>query len=275
MAHLPLELIDEVCGYEDAYVFRGDLQHIYAFDGSRLALPIEYMCRNPHPAAIWYVLHHLDRVTDTAWLCSSIDDELVSKALCKENIEQLASNSCELATDYCLANMGATAPGGLSKNTNPKAISYLLQHLNQAMSEFYAINDERIATLIIDGALRIHTIFGNTNERVIKYWTHFDIDLLEFMECSENPSKSAVDFLVDSHPDLIWIPGALQNANEKMAKFAMLQIARYSGIIGKIENDIVADWACNHVHMVRIRDILESPFAFVKDSKRVKFIETL
>jgi hypothetical protein len=276
---LPLELIDEICEYEAAYVFRGDLGKLYSLTDPEYPPPIECICGNPHQAAIWYVKHHLDSVTNRSWLCMSPDDELVRLALCEKNIPLLAGNSSELATDYCLAHMGHQgAPSLLSENINPKAISYLLAHPGDRDDQFYAIDDERIADIIcadLHGLRRMLFAYYNPNERVVQFIIdQFDVGSVPY-SFSKNPCQRAVDFMMKRYPSEINLMFALENTNLSMASFALTKTGGNVELVRVPGTELVADAMCKNLHQIRIGAILGSPLIFMKDAKRKKYIESI
>jgi hypothetical protein len=234
--------------------------------------------------AISYVKQHLDLVAKTSWLACSPDDELVSKALCVENVDTMSANPNELATDYCLAHMPPRVPAGLSKNPNPKAVSFMLQHPHGISADFYSIDDERI----VDHILTLPQGFwalagGNPNERVVKHYiAHTD----DISGLSGNPCQLAVDYIIKEHPSLIYYPLAVCNPNETMARYVIGNgeplprqpiaqpgdIDRYGYACAGSKSTLVIEWVCKHLDRIRIGELLENPLMFVRDMEHEKFM---
>lgn len=116
-------------------------------------LDVGQLCKNPHPAAVEWMLSHEDRID---WERARYNTNEVIAEIVRDRYPGLvwAGNNSDAATEHTLNHLGRDSTGygpTLSANSNPHAIDYLLANRHLIHWNAFVVHDDpRIAKLVMN-----------------------------------------------------------------------------------------------------------------------------
>jgi len=176
-------------------------------------------CKNPHPKAVQFILHHID-CYELHWeyLSQNTNDDMVMYLLNHPRMIHwyvFSTNPNDLVVTFLLSRTQYIAWDSFSKNKNKRAISYLLDHPEYiTWRHFCKHNDDRVVQYLLQDTelleRLVYDVSCNTHNDIVRYLV--DHRLVGQSSFCKNTNPLAIDYILTNssmsfpfhatHPDL-------------------------------------------------------------------------
>jgi hypothetical protein len=244
----PIELVD-LCGEF------GCTKYVLKFGVTWDMLDESFLCENPHPAAVEWMLAHPQRIDLKH--AGRNTDETITQMICEKyplNVWEGNPTAAQFILDHMPFRRFTWE---LSINPSPLTIEYLLKNRNLIYWKYFIVhNDPRIAEIVMNDwdKMDLMDLVFSHDDRVVKrvlekcdrversaQWYDDNLCALNFL--CENNHPLVVDWLV-AHHELVTNHG-FYNLDKRITDIAFKNKCTCPWYIGWRCNDSMLEWICH------------------------------